>query len=193
MLELRRTHATLKRTMRQDEAEPVQKAAASKRLGALLGFLALAYGAAAAGAFVGPQPGAPGDWYANLVRPDGTPPGWVFGPVWTVLYAAMGVAAWLALRAGDAGGEDARRRARVALGFWFAQWIFNAAWSPLFFGAHCIGWALVDIAALWLAVGACTVTLLRVTRGGWLFVPYWIWVSFASYLNWGFWTLNPQP
>jgi benzodiazapine receptor len=127
----------------------------------------------------------PGDWYAHLTKPALTPPAWVFAPVWTLLYLMMGIAAWLVWqRRGVAG-------AAPALALFLVQLVLNAAWSWLFFGLQQIGWALADLAALWLALGA---TLLAFWAhrplAGLLMVPYLLWVSFAVILNYQLWRLN---
>jgi tryptophan-rich sensory protein len=146
----------------------------------LLGWLALAFGAATLGALFGP-----GDWYGALRKPAWNPPGWIFAPVWTVLYASMGVAAWLVWsRVG------ARGRGR-ALGLFLVQLGLNALWSPLFFGLQSPGWAFVDISLLWLALVGTVVVFWQVRpSAGLLLLPYLVWVSFASALNLAIWRLN---
>jgi translocator protein len=122
------------------------------------------------------------DWYAGLAKPSWTPPGWIFGPVWSVLYLSMAIAAWLVWRRGDA---------VVPMMMFGTQLVFNAAWSWLFFGLHNPGAALIDIALLWMAITATTVVFWwRSTLAGILFVPYLIWVSFATALNLAIWRLN---
>jgi tryptophan-rich sensory protein len=129
-----------------------------------------------------------GSWYESLARPALAPPDWVFGPVWTTLFALMGVAAWLVWRASS--GSNARA-ARVALGAFVVQFAFNVAWSAVFFGAQSIFGGLVVIAALWLAIVATVGTFYRVDRrAAALLLPYLAWVSFAGYLNYGIWVLN---
>jgi benzodiazapine receptor len=127
----------------------------------------------------------PGDWYAHLAKPAFTPPAWVFAPVWTLLYLMMGIAAWLVWQ---------RRReagAGVALTFFLVQLALNAAWSWIFFGLHYIGWALVDLVALWLAVGATLLAFwYQRPLAGLLMIPYLLWVSLAVSLNYQFWRLN---
>ncbi len=124
----------------------------------------------------------PGDWYASLNKPSWNPPGWLFGPVWTVLYLMMATAAWLVWKKCGWG---------KALGFYGIQLVFNAAWTPLFFGAHQPGWALVDIIAMWVAIVVTTVAFFRVNKtAGGLMVPYFAWVSFAMVLNYTLWRMN---
>ena len=148
---------------------------------ALIGFLVASFAAAAAGAF-----SPPGDWYTTLNKPSWTPPGWLFGPVWTALYAMIGVSAWLVWKQH---GADAIRWALV---LWVVQLALNAAWSPVFFGAHRLGAALVVIVAMWLAIAATIVAFWPLHRfAAWLLVPYLAWVSFATALNAAIWRLNP--
>ena len=125
-------------------------------------------------------------WYPTLAKPSFNPPPWVFGPVWTVLYLMMGVAAFLVWRLGrDTPGV------RIALTVFVIQLALNGLWSLLFFGLRSPGLALVDIVALWLAVGATTWLFWRVApAAGLLLAPYWAWVSFASVLNGAIWSLN---
>jgi tryptophan-rich sensory protein len=125
----------------------------------------------------------PGSWYEGLQKPPLNPPSWVFGPVWSVLYLASAVAGWLVWRA--------RPAARRPLALWGGQLVLNAAWSPLFFGLHLPGLALVDILLLLGLVIATTASFHRVRMmAGALFVPYAAWVGFAAYLNAGLWYLN---
>jgi len=152
-----------------------------RALAALAGWVLLAFVPALSGA-VAP----PGDWYRSLNKPSWNPPGWVFGPVWTCLYASMGVAAWLVWRRG---GWAARRR---ELGWFLVQWVLNGLWTPIFFGLHRPGWALMEMAMLWGAVLMTGLLFWRVHRvAGGLFAPYLAWVSFAAVLNGTLWRLNP--
>jgi tryptophan-rich sensory protein len=129
---------------------------------------------------VGSMPGA---WYAALQKPSWNPPAWLFGPAWTLLYTLMAVAAWLVWK---------RVGFTRPLGFYFVQLALNAAWTPIFFGAHQLGWALVEIVAMWIAILATLLSFRRVSKkAGWLFVPYLAWVSFATVLNFTLWKLNP--
>lgn len=128
----------------------------------------------------------PGDWYRTLQKPSWNPPGWLFGPVWTALYASMGVAAWRVWRRG---GWRARRG---ELGWFMAQWVLNGLWSPLFFGWHRPGLALAEILLLWAAIAVTGLRFARVDRAaGLLFLPYLAWVTFAAVLNATLWRLNP--
>jgi tryptophan-rich sensory protein len=122
--------------------------------------------------------GGDSTWYASLDKPFWTPPGWIFAPVWTALYAAMGVAAWLVWR------EGGWRQQRLPVVVFLVQLTLNFAWSLIFFSLQQTTSALVDIVALWLSI-ALTIRLFgRVRRAAaWLLVPYLAWVSFASALN----------
>ena len=125
-------------------------------------------------------------WYDGLRKPVFTPPDWVFGPAWTVLYVLMGVAAFLVWQRG---WES--RPVRVALGWFAVQLVLNALWSPVFFGLHRIGLALVVILLLWGAIVATIVSFLNVSKlAAGLLCPYLLWVSFAATLNGAIWLLN---
>ena len=146
----------------------------------LIVFMAVSFGAAAIGGQF-----APGRWYAELVKPDWNPPDWIFAPVWTILYLLIGLSAWLVWKkAGFANGALALSAFAVQLGL-------NAAWSWIFFGLHRPATAFIEIIILWLAI---LVTMLLFWRITWiaalLLLPYLLWVSFASLLNWKLWQLN---
>lgn len=122
------------------------------------------------------------DWYPTLNKPAWTPPGWLFGPVWTVLYVMMGVAAWLVWRTGDA---------RAALGIFAVQLALNFAWSFLFFGLKSPVMGLVCIILLWLAIAATIRAFGRNSNvAAVLLWPYLAWVSFATALNGAIVVLN---
>lgn len=143
----------------------------------LLLFLAGPFLAGLIGAQFGPDA-----WFEALVKPAWNPPSWVFAPVWTFLYLAMGVAAWLVWRQG--GGA-------FPLLLWGAQLLLNTLWTPLFFGLHRAGLALADIVLLWLLLLATTAAFWRVTAvAGALLLPYLAWVTFAMALNASIWRLN---
>lgn len=149
----------------------------------LAGWLGVTFVGAAAGAVASVQAR---DFYGQLVRPGWSPPAWLFGPVWSVLYVLMGVAAWLVWRSG---GWSAHAR---ALGLFLAQLALNASWSWLFFAWHRGAWALIDIAVLWLLIVATTAAFWRARPpAGLLLLPYLLWVSFAAALNFAVWRLNP--
>jgi translocator protein len=145
---------------------------------ALAGFVALAFSAAWIGSRF-----PPGAWYDGLVKPSWNPPSWLFGPVWTVLYLAMAVAAWMVWKRHGWRGP--------ALPMWCVQLALNAAWSWLFFGLHRPAWAFAEIVVLWLAIAVTLNLFWRIrTTAGWLLVPYLAWVTFAALLNWTLWRLN---
>lgn len=159
----------------------------SRSLGAqalgLLGWLLLVAIAAAVGAIASAS--AP-DFYGQLQRPGWSPPAWLFGPVWTTLYALMGIAAWLVWRTG-------RADIRGALWLFVAQLALNALWSWLFFAWHRGGLAFLDILLLWILVVATVVAFWRIRPlAGVLLLPYLAWISFAGALNLTVWRLNPQ-
>lgn len=146
---------------------------------ALAGFLLVTFAAPALAAFF-PMPGA---WYGTLNKPSWNPPAWLFGPVWTALYTLMAVAAWLVWK---------KVGCSRPLAIYAIQLALNAAWTPLFFGFHQIGMALVVIVCLWMAILATLLSFWKVrTAAGLMFVPYLIWVSFATVLNFTLWSLNP--
>jgi len=125
---------------------------------------------------------APASWYANLQKPWFTPPGWVFAPVWTVLYIVIAVAGWRVWR---------RDRSTLAMQLWWGQLLLNFLWSPVFFGAHWVGSALCIILLLLVTIWAFIGRTWRVERTvAWLFLPYALWVAFASILNAGIFVLN---
>ncbi|MHC4294784.1 MAG: TspO/MBR family protein [Planctomycetota bacterium] len=127
-----------------------------------------------------------GQWYENLTKPAFTPPGWLFGPVWTFLYFAMGLACWAVWR------KRGSRKVAVPIALFAVQLCLNAAWTPLFFGLHNVGAAFADIIALWAAIVLTTVAFFKVSKlAGWLMIPYLAWVSFAAVLNFAIWRLNP--
>jgi benzodiazapine receptor len=150
---------------------------------ALVVFILLTFAVAGLGGLA-TRNGLPG-WYSTLAKPSWTPPSWVFGPVWTLLYTTMAVAAWLVLLRGGWNG------ARGALILFAVHLAVNAAWSVLFFGCHRPGLALVDIVILWGMILALIVAFRRISAGAaLLLVPYLLWVSFATVLNGAIWWLN---
>ena len=171
--------------------EPPYRRAARANLLALIGFVglcllvSLANGAVTATSVKG--------WYLTLARPPGTPPNWLFAPAWlftpawTTLYVLMGVSAWLVWRRIDVGAE----RKRAALRLWGWQLALNALWPAVFFAWRAPAAGLAVILLL-LAAAALTVrAFLPLHRlGGALLLPYVAWLSYATYLNAGFWWLN---
>lgn len=126
------------------------------------------------------------NWYSGLVRSPLNPPSWVFAPVWTTLFALMGLAAYLVWRHGwSASGVKA------ALVLFAVQLALNVLWSVLFFGLHNPGAALIEIFILLAAIVVTTIYFFRVSStAGVLMLPYILWVSFALYLNYSVWALN---
>ena len=126
-------------------------------------------------------------WYAGLKKPPFNPPGWLFGPVWTVLYIMMGIALYKIWRK-----PSVRMRSKNPAYGWFAvQLALNTAWSGVFFGLHSLSGGLAVLVALWLAIGGTVLTFRRFDTGAaWLLIPYWLWTTFAGYLNYMFWRLN---
>ena len=147
---------------------------------ALVGWLGLCFAAGAIGSLA-----APDAWYASIRKPSWNPPAWVFGPVWSVLYFSMAIAAWRVWRRG--GWKDQGPALR-----WFCtQLALNALWSPLFFGLKAPGWALAEILVLWFALWRTLQAFRSIdTISAWLLWPYLAWVSFASVLNATLWWMN---
>jgi tryptophan-rich sensory protein len=125
-------------------------------------------------------------WYPELVKPSFTPPSWVFGPAWTLLYVMMGVAAWVVWQKGwQTDGV------KVALAAFAVQLILNGLWSFLFFGMQAPGVAFGEILVLWASIAVTLVLFWQVTpTAGMLLLPYQAWVTFAAVLNGSIWLLN---
>jgi len=125
-------------------------------------------------------------WYRPLKKPPWTPPDWVFGPVWNILYATMGTAMWLVWKLGPN-----RPQVREATGLFAAQLGLNALWSLIFFGLRAPAAALAELIALWAVLAATVERFYRLRpAAGLLLVPYLMWVTFAGTLNAGVWWLN---
>jgi benzodiazapine receptor len=147
-----------------------------------LGWFALATLGVGAAASLFTKPNIP-TWYAGLNHPAIAPPNWVFAPVWTTLYILMAIAAWRVWRI-----TGLRSKELIAFGL---QLVLNFAWSVLFFAAHQIGVAAIEIAVLWLAILAATILFWRRDRiAGLLLLPYLVWAGFAAVLTRAFWQLN---
>jgi tryptophan-rich sensory protein len=124
-------------------------------------------------------------WYRTLTKPAIAPPTWVYGPVWTLLYALMAIAAWQVWQS-----DHSLLRTR-GITLFMVQLALNLAWSWMFFHEHEIGVALVDVILLWAVVGLTTLVFDRVApSAAWLMLPYWAWLTFAAVLNIEFWRLN---
>lgn len=154
-------------------------------VGALVGWIAASQAAGVIGSLFTFQ--AIPTWYASLVKPEWNPPGWLFGPVWTILYTLMGIAAYRIWRLG------AKKKAvRQALVLFSVHLAANSLWSIIFFGWQNIPLALVEIILLLGLIIAVALKFYRLDKlSGYLFVPYLIWVSFATYLTYTIWRLNP--
>jgi len=158
------------------------KPVAAQILG-LAGWLAASFIAGGIGGFASVNAAG---FYGALVQPSWAPPPWLFGPVWSVLFVMMGVAAWLVWREHGFGGASA------ALKLFVAQLVANALWTWLFFAWRLGAIALAEIAVLWVLVAATMLSFWRLNRvAALLLVPYLAWVSFAAALNFSLWRLNP--
>jgi tryptophan-rich sensory protein len=176
--------------------------------------IGISCGAGVVGSFF-TAPAVQSVWYAELVKPTLNPPAWVFGPVWTTLFALMGVSAWLVWKQWDNGSPSIKLRVKIALAIFIGQLVLNTLWLIIFFGLHSPGGALVEIVFLWFAILATIIAFAKisppshkatdgqgnpavhpvrafiVSNGAWLLLlPYLLWVSFAGYLNYAIWSLN---
>ena len=150
---------------------------ASKWL-SLAAFIVLTMGLGALAGIATP----PGEWYASLNRPFFTPPNWLFGPVWTLLYFMVALAGWRTWVRGYKG---------LAMQVWFTQFAVNLTWSPAFFGLHAMGFALIIIAIMIVLTTVFIRLTWRADRAtALLMTPYLAWISFASVLNFAFWWMN---
>ena len=150
----------------------------------LVGWFIVSFAASAVGAVASIQAKS---FYGQLVQPEWAPPSYVFGPVWTVLYALMAIAAWQVWRSGGFHTN------RVALSLFMVQLALNALWSWLFFAWQRGALAFADIVLLWVLIVVTLVSFWRVRPlAGALLIPYLLWVSFAAALNYSLWQLNPQ-
>lgn len=123
-------------------------------------------------------------WYSQIQKPSWNPPNWIFGPVWTSLYILMGIAAGIVWNSKD----DEKVRALL---LFILQFMFNLAWSYIFFARHEIGMAFAEIIIMLLLIILTTISFFRVKKiAGYLMVPYILWVSFATCLNGAIWMLN---
>lgn len=155
----------------------------SSQVSGLLGWVAITFVAATLGAWASTSAAS---FYASLALPAWAPPASVFGPVWTLLYAMMAVAAWLVWR------ERGWRGARPALLLYLVQLAVNALWSWLFFGWKLGALAFADILVLIVLVCATIVMFACIRRlAAVLLLPYLAWISFASALNFAVWRANP--
>ena len=125
-------------------------------------------------------------WYQTLVRPALNPPSWVFGPVWIALYFLMGIALYLVWQKGLK-----RKEVKVAMAVFGVQLVLNSVWSIVFFGMQNPGLAFVDIILLWISILLSIILFYKISKpASYLLIPYILWVSFASYLNYAIWIIN---
>jgi benzodiazapine receptor len=131
--------------------------------------------------------GADNAWYGALIKPQLTPPGWVFPVAWTVLYILIGLALAMILNARGAALRS------VAVALFVAQFVLNLAWTPLFFGAHQVHTATFVILGMLVLAIATTIVFGRIRTGAaWLMLPYLVWISFAGVLTWRIAEVNPD-
>jgi len=129
-------------------------------------------------------------WYATLAKPAFSPPNWLFGPAWTVLYILMGASLYL-VWSKNSTLKEAKWKS-IAIKAFALQLILNVAWSVLFFGLHSPALGFVGIVALWVSIAATMHIFRKIDRKAfWLLVPYILWVSFAAALNFSVWMMNP--
>jgi len=125
-------------------------------------------------------------WYASLVKPSFNPPSWLFAPVWTILFLLMGIAFYLIWQK-----MSTDKSAKLAMIIFVAHLGINILWSVLFFGMKNPLYALIDIAVLWLMIAYLIYAFMAIDkRAAYLLVPYLLWVSFATVLNFTLWQLN---
>jgi tryptophan-rich sensory protein len=131
--------------------------------------------------------GSANRWYAALAKPAATPPDWVFPVAWGLLYILMGLALAMIIHA-----RGAKLRG-LAIVLFAAQMLVNLIWSPLFFGAHQVFWALIVLVVMFVLALVTTLIFSRIRRGAaWLMVPYLAWLCFAGLLTWQIAALNPN-
>ena len=166
-----------------DPCVETRKISLRKQAIGLSAWLVLTFSAAAVGAFASAQAGT---FYMQLLRPAWAPPAWLFGPVWSVLYLLMAIAAWRVWRA------HGWRGAGLALGLFVVQLGVNSLWTWLFFVWHQGAWAFAEIVLLWgLILGTIMAFWSLQKIAALMLVPYLLWVSFATALTFAMWTLNP--
>jgi benzodiazapine receptor len=155
----------------------------TRQFAGLVAWLALAFAAGAIGAVASVQAAS---FYSQLTRPSWAPPAGIFGPVWSVLYALMGVSAWLVWR------QPREERNTLPFALFVAQLAVNALWSWLFFAWHLGAWAFADVMVLLALISATIREFWRARPlAGILLLPYLAWVGFASALTWSVWQNNP--
>jgi len=126
-----------------------------------------------------------GSWYRGIKKPSFNPPSWVFGPVWTLLFTLMGISLYIVWTSPSSNIK------LIALVLFAIQFVFNIAWSYLFFGLNKPLWSFIEILLLLVFILGTAVYFFRVNKtAGYLLIPYFLWVSFASFLNYRIWKLN---
>jgi benzodiazapine receptor len=159
------------------------KPSLSQQLVGLAGWLLASFSAGAIGAVASVEART---FYGQLIRPDWAPPGWIFAPVWTTLYALMGIAAWLIWR------RNGFKASQKPLTLFSVQLAVNALWSWLFFAWRQGGLAFAEVVVLWVLVLFTCLSFWRShVPAGVLMLPYLAWVTFASLLTYATWQLNP--
>jgi len=168
---------------RERKAAMRQRPTGGRSVMALVGFVAVCLLVGALGGLF--TTSSVDDWYQTLAKPPFNPPDWIFAPVWTALYIAMGIAAWLVWRrVGFSGGKAAFRLFGIQL-------VLNLFWTALFFGLRAPGIAFLEILLLAVGIAATIAAFRRIdTRAAWLLVPYLGWVLFAGLLNGSIWAVN---
>lgn len=125
-------------------------------------------------------------WYAVAAKPSFNPPNWIFAPVWTTLYILMGISLYLVWKS-----NAAKSVKQTAITLFAVQLVLNFFWSFIFFSLQQTGWALLEIAVMWLAILLTILWFAKISKSAaWLLVPYICWVSFATVLNFYIWKLN---
>jgi tryptophan-rich sensory protein len=149
-------------------------------IGALVLFLVISFIPALLGSMFRPDA-----WYEDLVKPTLNSPNWIFGPVWTCLYATMGISAWIVWL------QRQTVPVQAAFVLFGIQLLLNGFWTYIFFGLKNPGLAFAEILMLWVAIACTLAAFWQKSRcAGLLLIPYLSWVSFAAYLNFGLWRLN---
>jgi len=130
-------------------------------------------------------------WYATLQRPSFSPPNWLFGPVWIILYILMGISAYLVWSAYAKASAGQSRKLKTALWLFWVHLVFNASWSIIFFGLRNPSLAFINIIIIWLLIIILMIKFWPINKwASYLLIPYLLWVSFASALNYFIWYLN---
>jgi translocator protein len=166
---------------------PAQKKQKNRTLGSIPTLLGFVFGSIVVGSIgsLATYPAIP-TWYRFLLKPSFSPPNWLFGPVWTLLFTLMGVAAYLVFKEGLK-----KPQVKAALSMFAVQFVFNVAWSFAFFGAHSPSLGLMVILILWFLIVFTLILFKRVNSlAGYLLIPYFLWVSFAMILNAAVYSLN---